>query len=120
MSAILARFAALLQTWHKNAVLDLINATETAGEYSIRAWSGAATDEGTGLISLVEISDGKGRLVCRFELLLHDAARLKLAARRGADLDVSRRLQDTALEKARDALTREVLPSLHGRRLEIG
>jgi hypothetical protein len=100
-------------------VIDLINVSETLDGYHIRAWTGVATDEGVGLICLVEVSNAAGRVLCRFEELLHASTQQRNAAWSGLDREVARRLQDHALERARHAVTAATLPDLHGHRYEV-
>jgi hypothetical protein len=100
-------------------MIDLVTTSETSGAYRIRAWAGVATDEGVGLICLVEITDPAGRLVCRFETLLPDTVRLRNPAWPGPDRDVCQLLLDYTLERAHAAVSSSSLPHLHGRRLEI-
>ena len=101
-------------------MIDLVTVSETFDAHRIRAWSGVATDEGVGLICLVEVADRAGHLVCRFEVLLTEAARFRDPAWSGPDRDVCQRLLDHALERARAAVASSSLPNLHGRRLEVG
>ena len=117
---ILARFAALLhRVAYKKAMIDLISASETLDGHHIRAWTGVATDEGVGLICLVEVSDAGGRQVCRFEVLLHASTQQRDAAWSGPDREVARRLQDHALDRARAAVAAGALADLHGHRFEV-
>ena len=98
-------------------MLDLLTANETAGPYAIRAWTGVATDEGVGLISLVEVSDARGVPVCRFEVFV-DASILRGGAWPRDELEAARRLQDGALGRACSAALSETLQELHGHRFE--
>jgi hypothetical protein len=100
-------------------MIDLLTASETFDAHLIRGWAGVATDEGVGLICLVEVSDPAGRLVCRFETLLPETARRGEPAWSGPDRDVCQRLLDHALQSARAAAASASLPNLHGRRLKI-
>jgi hypothetical protein len=99
-------------------MIDLLTGGETFDAHRIRAWAGVATDEGVGLICLVEVSDASGRLVCRFEVLLPEALR-HLQPWTGSDTDAARRLLDHTLERARAAVAAASLSNLHGRHLEI-
>ena len=100
-------------------MIDLVSASETVDGHHIRAWTGVATDEGVGLICLVEVSDAAGRQLCRFEEFLPASTQQQDAAWSGADREVALRLQQRALNRARTALTAGTLPSLHGHRFEV-
>jgi len=100
-------------------VLDLLQASETVSGYTIRAWTGVATDEGVGLISLVEVQDGRGVPVCRFEVFLGDEVRRADPSwPRGQD-ESARSLQERALERARSAVLGGSLQGLHGHRYDV-
>ena len=99
-------------------MLDLLTAHATASEYSLRAWTGPATDEGVGLISLVEVSDARGAPVCRFEVFI-DAARLRGGAWPREETEQARRLQDEAMERAAQAAVAGTLHELHGHRFDL-
>jgi hypothetical protein len=99
-------------------VLDLLTASETASGYTLRAWTGVATDEGVGLISLVEVSDARGAPVCRFEVFV-DAAVLRNGAWPRDEREAARRLQDDAVGRARGAIFSETLHELHGHRFDV-
>jgi hypothetical protein len=98
-------------------MIDLLSTTETCAGHTLRAWSGVATDEGIGLICLVEVSDAAGKVVCRFEEFLPDSVQ-RQKDWPGSDSEAARRLQTEALERTRAAMTAEQLDSLHGHRFE--
>jgi hypothetical protein len=101
-------------------VLDLLQTSETVNGYTIRAWACVATDEGVGLIALVEVSDSLGVPVCRFEVFIADSVR-RLDATWPRDQDAAAAaLQEHALERARIAVLGESLGELHGHRYNIG
>jgi hypothetical protein len=99
-------------------MIDLVSATVTFDSHTVRGWAGVATDEGVGLIGLVEVSNA-ARLVCRFEALLPEAARRRHPAWSGPDRDVCQRLLDHIFDQARAAVAAGSLAGLHGRRVEI-
>src|SRR5688572_28168341 len=66
-------YSVLLTILRSDSLITLLRAHETVSGYTIRAWTGPATDEGVGIIALLEVSDASGRPVCRFEEFL-DAA----------------------------------------------
>ena len=99
-------------------MLDLLTANDNAGPYSIRAWTGVATDEGVGLISLVEVSDARGVPLCRFEVFV-DASILRTGVWPRDEVEAARRLQDDALGRARSAALSETLRELHGHRFDL-
>jgi hypothetical protein len=100
-------------------MIDLTSASEAIAGYRVRAWSGVATDEGVGLICLVEVSDAAGRQVCRFEVLLQASTQRRRPAWAGPDREVAQRLQDHSLERVRTAVAAGALADLHGHRFEI-
>ena len=100
-------------------MLDRLRASETVGAYTIRAWTGVATDEGVGLISLVEVMDGRGVPVCRFEEFLADSVRRvdeSWPRDEAAALDA---LQARAIERARGAILGGTLQEAHGHRYDV-
>ncbi len=99
-------------------MLDLMTTNDTVGAYSLRAWTGVATDEGVGLISMVEVADGRGTPVCRFEVFV-DASILRRKAWPADETEAARRLQNQALERARNAALAETLHELHGHRFDL-
>ena len=100
-------------------MLDLIRASETVSGYTIHAWTGVATDEGVGLISMVEVMDERGVPVCRFEEFLSDSVR-RIDATWPRDQDAAlEALQELALERARSAVVRGALQDAHGHRYDI-
>ncbi|HWC28753.1 MAG TPA: hypothetical protein VG845_01615 [Dehalococcoidia bacterium] len=101
-------------------MIDLSSATEVCDGYQVRAWSGVATDEGVGMICLVEVSSGRGRVSCRFEAMLAASVQRGNPDWSGPDAEVAVRLQDNALARAREAILGNGLADLHGRRLDIG
>jgi hypothetical protein len=105
--------------WHNKTMIDLISATETIDGHHVRSWTGVATDEGVGLICLVEVSDANGRQLCRFEEFLNASTQQRHAAWSGSDREVAARLQARSLDRARQALTAGTLAHLHGHRFEV-
>lgn len=100
-------------------MLDLLRAAETVNGYTIRVWTGLATDEGVGLIALAEIMDGRGVPVCRFEEFIADVARRREASwPRSQDASLEM-LQERALERARVAVLGDSLREAHGHRFDI-
>ena len=99
-------------------MLDLLCASETVAGYHIRVWTGVATDEGVGLIAMVEVADARGVPVCRFEEFL-DASlqRDGLWPRKGGA--AAARLQEQALERGRAAVLAGTLGDAHGHRFDI-
>jgi hypothetical protein len=100
-------------------VLDLLRASELVSDYTIRAWTGVATDEGVGLISMVEVMDERGVPVCRFEEFLSDSVRRQNASWPREQDEAARALQDQALERARGAVLAGTLQDAHGHRYDI-
>jgi hypothetical protein len=100
-------------------MLDRLRATETVSGYTIRAWTGEATDEGVGLISMVEVMDGSGVPVCRFEEFLGDGVRLVDASWPRDVVAALVALQDRALERARSAVNGGRLHEEHGHRYDV-
>jgi hypothetical protein len=100
-------------------VITLLRGHDTVSGYSVRAWTGPATDEGIGLISMVEVSDGRGRPVCRFEVFLDETVRHRDGAWPRDDEAACRRLEENAIERARAAVLSESLRELHGHRFDI-
>ena len=100
-------------------MIDLLTAAETFSSWTIRAWTGLATDEGVGLISMVEVSDERGRPLCRFELFLDAVLQRRDAAWPRDDAEASRLLQQLAIERARDAALAGSLAELHGHRFDL-
>lgn len=97
---------------------DHLHHTEALGGYTIRTWTGVATDEGVGLIATVEVSDDRGVPVCRFEEFVADAVRRNDASwprDRDASLKV---LQERAVERARSAILGGALQETHGHRYD--
>ena len=99
-------------------MLDLLTAHDSAGVYTLRAWTGVATDEGVGLIALVEVSDSRGAPVCRFEVFV-DASILRNGVWPSDEAEAARRLQSEALERARNAVLSDTLHELHGHRFDL-
>ncbi len=85
-------------------MLDLLQASETVSGYTIRAWTGIATDEGVGLISMVEVDDARGVPVCRFEEFVADSVRRSDPSWPREQDAAAKALQDQALERARNAV----------------
>ena len=100
-------------------VIDLINANESLSGRHLRAWTGVAVDEGVGLICIIEVSDERGRQLCRFEEFLHAAIQQKSAAWPRADDAAAQQLQDRALERARTAVIANTLAQLNGHRFDV-
>jgi hypothetical protein len=100
-------------------LLDLLRASETISGYTVRAWTGVATDEGVGLISMVEVMDGRGVPVCRFEEFLADSVRRADHVWPREQDDAVRALQERALERARSAVLGGTLQDAHGHRYDI-
>jgi hypothetical protein len=99
-------------------MIDVVSARETLDGYSIRAWTGVATDEGVGLLSIVEVADGRGRTACRFEVFL-PAGGEQVHARWGcSEHDSALGLQEEALRRAREAVAAGSLAQLHGHRFD--
>ena len=101
-------------------MIDRLRASEAVAGHTVRAWTGVATDEGVGLISMVEVMDGRGVPVCRFEEFLADPVRRSdptWPRDEGAALEA---LQARALERARNAVLGSSLHELHGHRHDIG
>jgi hypothetical protein len=108
-------------SWSKpnDGVLDLLQASETVPGYTIRAWTGVATDEGVGLISMVEVDDARGIPVCRFEEFVADSVRrTDISWPREQDA-AARSLQDRALDRARNAILGNALRATHGHRYDV-
>ena len=100
-------------------MLDLIRASETVSGYTVRAWTGVATDEGVGLISMVEVMDERGVPVCRFEEFLGDSVRRQDASWPREQDEAARALQDQAIERAQSAVLGGTLQDAHGHRYDI-
>jgi hypothetical protein len=100
-------------------MIDLMRASETVSGYSIRAWTGVATDEGVGLISMVEVCDARGVPVCRFEEFLADSVRRADASWPRGQAKALEALQERALERARGAALAGTLSDVHGHRYDI-
>ena len=101
-------------------MITLHRAHETVSDHTIRAWTGPATDEGVGLIALLEVSDPTGRPVCRFEEFLDAVVATRRPLRGlGDDDDASRQLQERALDRARVAILDGTLSQLHGHRFDV-
>jgi len=100
-------------------VIDLITANETLSGHHLRAWTGVAVDEGVGLLSIVEVSDGRNRPLCRFEEFLDASIQHKDAAWPHDDTAAARRLQDRALDRARSAVLANTLATLNGHRFDL-
>ena len=95
-------------------MLDRLRASEAIAGYTVRAWTGVATDEGVGLISMVEVMDGRGVPVCRFEEFR--IADMAWPREQDGALEA---LQEWALERARSAVLGGTLSELHGHRYDI-
>ncbi|HEX5368517.1 MAG TPA: hypothetical protein VFY10_03800 [Dehalococcoidia bacterium] len=100
-------------------MLDMLSSQESAGAYSLRAWTGVATDEGVGLISMVEVADERGLPMCRFEVFA-GASVLRGQSWPRDEGEALRRLQHEALDRARDAALAGRLAELHGHRFDLG
>jgi hypothetical protein len=100
-------------------LLDLQHASETVFGYTIRAWSGIATDEGVGLIVLVEVSNSRGLPVCRFEEFLADSVRLRDRRWPPGQQKALVMLQQQAIERACDAVLAGTLPAINGHRYDV-
>lgn len=100
-------------------MIDVVTASETCAGRQIRAWTGIATDEGVGLLAIVEVSDAGGAPVCRFEEFLPAAAQQKGASWSRSDKEAAIRLQERAVERAREAVLAGTLAELHGHRFDI-
>jgi len=101
-------------------VIDLVTASESCDAYGLRAWTGVAVDEGVGLIAIVEVSDARGRPVCRFELFLDASVRRTAPVWPADDRQAAAILQAEALGRARAAVQGGTLTELHGHRFEAG
>jgi hypothetical protein len=100
-------------------LIDRLKASETISGYAVRAWTGVATDEGVGLISMVEVLDARGVPVCRFEEFLADSVRRQDASwPREQDMALEA-LQERAIERGRAAVLGGTLGELHGHRYDI-
>jgi len=100
-------------------MLDLLHASETVSGHTIRAWTGVATDEGVGLIALVEVSDDRGVPVCRFEDFLSEVDwRGNPDWPSGRDAAAAA-LQERAIGRARLAVLAGSLHDLHGHRFDV-
>jgi hypothetical protein len=99
-------------------MITLLRANETVAGYTIRAWTGPATDEGVGLIAMLEVADPGGRPVCRFEEYL-DASVQRARQWPRDEHEAIILLQERALDRARLALNEGTLPSLNGHRFDI-
>jgi hypothetical protein len=100
-------------------LIDLRHVTETVSDLTIRAWSGIATDEGVGLIVLMEVLDARGLPACRFEEFLADSVRQRdrhWPANQAAALEM---LQAQAIERARAAVLAGTLAALNGHRYDV-
>jgi len=100
-------------------VITLLRAYETVSGYTIRAWTGPATDEGVGLIAMLEVSDAVGRPVCRFEEFLDAAIQLADPSWPRDEESASRLLQERAVDRARVAVLGGTLSALNGHRYDI-
>jgi hypothetical protein len=100
-------------------LLDLLRASETVSGYTVRAWTGVATDEGVGLIALVEVIDGRGVPVCRFEEFLADAVRIADPGWPRLQAEAAAALQERALERARSAVLGDRLRDADGHRFDV-
>ena len=100
-------------------MLDLLRASETLSGYTIRAWTGVATDEGVGLIAMVEVMDERGVPVCRFEEFLADSVRRADPSWPRGEAEATRALQERAIGRARSAVLGAAMGELHGHRFDI-
>ena len=100
-------------------MITLLRAQETASGHTIRAWTGPATDEGVGLIAMLEVSDAAGRPVCRFEEFLEAAVQRTDPSWPRDDDEAARVLQERAVDRARVAVLGGTLFALHGHRYDI-
>jgi hypothetical protein len=100
-------------------MLDLLHSSESVSSYTVRAWTGVATDEGVGLIVLVEVMDGCGVPVCRFEEFLADVVRVTDPRWPGTQAEAAAALQERALERARAAVLDRKLRDVDGHRFDI-
>jgi hypothetical protein len=100
-------------------VLDLLHTAEALNGYTIRVWTGMATDEGVGLIATVEVSDGRGVPVCRFEEFVADAVRRSDASWPQDREAAAKTLEGKALARARHAVLANELRDAHGHRFDV-
>jgi hypothetical protein len=100
-------------------LLDRLRATETVSTYTLRAWTGVATDEGIGLITMIEVCDERGVPVCSFQEFLADSVRREDGAWPRAQDKAASALQGRALDRARSAVLAGTLQTLHGHRYDI-
>ena len=77
-------------------------------------------DEGVGLIALIEVSDGAGRPVCRFEEFLDASVRRADPVWPRDDTEAASRLQDHALQRAKAAIGTADMDKLNGHRFDVG
>jgi hypothetical protein len=98
-------------------LITLLRAHETTADNTIRAWTGPATDEGVGLIAMLEVWDAAGRPVCRFEVFLPASAQGTTWPR--DEHEACRLLQERSVEMARDAVLAGTLSELHGHRYDL-
>jgi hypothetical protein len=100
-------------------LIDLLTATESASGYTARAWTGVATDEGVGLICMVEVSDARGVPVCRFEEFLSESVWRSDGLWPAGQRDAATALQRHALGRAGEAVFQGALQELHGHRYDL-
>jgi hypothetical protein len=100
-------------------MIDLIRASETVSGHTIRAWTGIATDEGVGLISMVEVMDARGVPICRFEVFLPDSVRRADPSWPRDQDAAARALQEDAIGRAAAAVLAQALRELHGHRFDV-
>ena len=100
-------------------LIDRLRTSETIGAFTVRAWTGVATDEGVGLISMVEVMDERGVPVCRFEEFLADSVRRADATWPREQDAALEALQARALKRARAAVLGGTLHDAHGHRYDI-
>ena len=100
-------------------MITLLRAYATASGHTIRAWTGPATDEGVGIIAMLEVSDATGRPVCRFEEFLDAAVQRTDPSWPQDDDDAARLLQERTVDRARVAVLCGKLSALHGHRYDI-
>lgn len=100
-------------------MINHLTTSETSGDYTIRVWTGVATDEGVGLIAMVEVLDGRGVPVCRFDEFLADSVRRAGAAWPREQSTALEALQSAAMARARDAVLGGALQVVNGHRYDV-
>ena len=100
-------------------MIEQLRAVENVFGYTVRAWTGPATDEGIGLISLVEVMDERGVPMCRFEEFIADSVRRQDPSWPRSQDAALEALQARAVERARSAVLGGTLAQLHGHRYDV-